>query len=365
MPPSALLAKALDNPRLVLELELGNWDRLITGARAGQLLPRLAWLMRTNSLERQLPTEIGEFLLAHEALADAQHEAVRFEAEAILKAVAAANCPVIFLKGSAYVLSAHPAHHGRLLGDIDIMVPKANMEDAELLLKLAGWSNAHYSAYDQRYYRQWMHELPAMVHRTRGTALDVHHTILPPTARAKLNADKLFAAAERLPQLPNAFVLSRADTLIHCATHLFHEGEFDKGLRDLHDFHLLLATFMEKERGGADLIERARELDLAWPLYLALRYNRLVFGDETAAASEAALEQSLRPSPTRLAMLDGLFLRALPPLDFRDHDWSAGVARWLLYVRSHWLRMPPHLLAYHLGRKALSRVTDKTDQPQK
>ena len=33
----------------------------------------------------------------------------------------------------------------------------------------------------------------------------------------------------------------------------------------------------------------------------------------------------------------------------------AGLARWLLYVRSHWLRMPPLLLARHLLRKSLRR----------
>jgi hypothetical protein len=36
-----------------------------------------------------------------------------------------------------------------------------------------------------------------------------------------------------------------------------------------------------------------------------------------------------------------------------DHPrrWK-GVAQWLLYIRSHYLRMPPHLLIAHLARKS-------------
>jgi hypothetical protein len=39
-----------------------------------------------------------------------------------------------------------------------------------------------------------------------------------------------------------------------------------------------------------------------------------------------------------------------------DHPsrWAA-VARWLIYVRAHWLRMPPGLLAKHLSHKAWLR----------
>ena len=33
---------------------------------------------------------------------------------------------------------------------------------------------------------------------------------------------------------------------------------------------------------------------------------------------------------------------------------------WLLYVRSHWLRMPPHRLIVHLTRKALRRSREST-----
>jgi hypothetical protein len=46
-----------------------------------------------------------------------------------------------------------------------------------------------------------------------------------------------------------------------------------------------------------------------------------------------------------------------------DHEscndrWT-GLARWLLFVRSHWLKMPVHLMVPHLLRKAFRRVQGK------
>lgn len=357
-----MLEKILLQPSLSLQLSLTEWDHLISAARAGQLLARLAWLIRSHGLAPGLPEQIADFLLAHEALADAQHEAVRIEANEIGHALARSGSPVIFLKGSAYVLSNHPASQGRLLGDIDIMVPRARIEDVELMLKLGGWSNAHHSAYDQRYYRQWMHELPAMIHRTRGVVLDVHHTILPPTSRARVDAAKLFRDARPIDGLFNAYVLSESDSLIHCATHLFHEGEFEKGLRDLHDFHVLLGAAIEHGLDEACFAERAIELDLAWPVYLALRYNQRIFNVSAATEATRRLQKACSPSLLRLAVMDSLYQRALPAHSPHTAGAATGFAQWLLFVRSHWLRMPPHLLTYHLSRKALTRLAGNTSE---
>ena len=350
-----MIAQALADPAMMAGLGLEAWDRLLREARATQLIARLAWVVRTQALAAQLPEVVRDFLLAHEDLATAQAEAVRYEAAEILGALKPVGCPVVFLKGSAYILAGNAARHGRLLGDIDILVPQEHLRDAELMLKLAGWTNAQYSEYDQQYFRKWMHELPAMQHIKRRTTLDVHHTILPPTARSKPSPGMLLADAKPIDGIAGALTLSDTDMLIHCATHLFHEGEFEKGLRDLHDFNVLLFARADTDR-GRQLAERGMELDLAWPLYLALRYNSKVFADATGDAPMAILESRLEPSRVVLAAFDAMFARAFLPHHPLYRGPAIDFARWLLYIRSHWLRMPPHLLAYHLGRKALLRL---------
>ena len=55
----------------------------------------------------------------------------------------------------------------------------------------------------------------------------------------------------------------------------------------------------------------------------------------------------------RQRLLDALYLRVLETQHPSAADGLRGAARKLLYIRAHWLRMPPYLLAYHLAHKAL------------
>jgi len=65
--------------------------------------------------------------------------------------------------------------------------------------------------------------------------------------------------------------------------------------------------------------------------------------------------EGLGPSaPARIAMAWVLELALRPDHPSCDTRWT-GLARWLLYVRSHALRMPIHLVIPHLMRKAWMR----------
>jgi hypothetical protein len=69
------------------------------------------------------------------------------------------------------------------------------------------------------------------------------------------------------------------------------------------------------------------------------------------AAALAALAPAA-PNRLLLALMDGLFERALKPAHASCDGPLSACARWLLYVRGNWLRMPPLLLARHLFHKA-------------
>jgi hypothetical protein len=55
--------------------------------------------------------------------------------------------------------------------------------------------------------------------------------------------------------------------------------------------------------------------------------------------------------------MDLLVLQVLVPGRPEKPGPGASIARWLLYVRSHYLRMPLTLLIPHLWRKAVTRPT--------
>ena len=99
---------------------------------------------------------------------------------------------------------------------------------------------------------------------------------------------------------------------------------------------------------------RAESLGLHRPLYSALRYCNRLLAATIPADTLTRVEQVAAPSRAARELMDQLVERVLRP-GIPGED-SAPLAAWLLYVRSHWLRMPPWLLATHVSKKALRRL---------
>lgn len=348
----SLLVSVLNEPALVRSLNSRAWDVLIRQARHANLLGRLYQHLNSSGELPGISQRPLNHLVSGATMADRQHLSIKHEIGFLQDTFNRQGLPLILLKGAAYVLAGLPAASGRVFADIDILVPQAHLADAESALMLTGWVSTALDPYDQRYYRQWMHELPAMQHMFRGTALDVHHTILPPTSRLKPDPDLLIDASIELPEFPGVRILCPADMVLHSATHLFHEGEPDNLLRDLTDLDALLRHFAIEEGFWERLAIRAKQLHLGMPLELALYYTSRLLATpvplEILQAMQLWQNRSLRQQ-----FLDAIYLRAFRPQHETTADWFSPAARWLLYIRAHWLRMPPHLLAYHLGHKVL------------
>jgi hypothetical protein len=344
-----LLVQVLRAPGAMARLTLPEWDLLLRQALAANLTATLTCLAREHGLLDALPEAPRRHLAWAAALLRRHGEGVSFEVARIGAALAASGVPLLLLKGAAYAMAGLAPAQGRLFSDIDILVPRDDIERVEAALMLAGWATQHLDPYDQRYYRVWMHEIPPMQHRQRASTIDVHHAILPLTARARPDPDKLRAASVALAG--GVRVLAPADMVIHSATHLFYDGEFDKSLRDLLDLHRLLLQFGDQSGFWEHLPARARELALGRPLFYALRHCARVLHTPVPAAALVALAPDA-PNRVLLALMDGLFARALMPAHASCDGPLSACARWLLYVRGNWLRMPPLLLARHLFHKA-------------
>lgn len=350
----ALLIRVLRAPAAVRALAPGDWDTLLRQAASADMLATLALLLQDAGLQDAVPAAPRAHLDWACTVGASHARGVRHEVWQIAAALDGLALPLILLKGGAYALAGLDAGRGRVFSDIDILVPKERIDDVEAALMLQGWVGTHHDAYDQRYYREWMHELPPMTHIQRGNTIDVHHAILPETAAVRPDPARLRAAAVPVPGHADLWMLAPHDMFLHSAVHLFSDGEFGHGLRDLFDLHRLACQFGAGP-GGADfwsgLAPRAVELELARPLFYALRYLGRLLGTTVPAATLAAADAG-RPNPALLASMDALLLRALQPPLPACADRLSGAARFALYVRGNWLRMPPLLLARHLFHKA-------------
>ncbi|OUS15958.1 hypothetical protein A9Q88_09445 [Gammaproteobacteria bacterium 50_400_T64] len=355
MPPESILVQFLSG---TIEAERvadsPACELLLRQARSANLLSRVAALCDDKNLTSRLPQRMQNHLQSAQAVAEANHRSVKWEAKQIELTLLADDIPFCLLKGGAYVVGQTVAAKGRVFSDVDILVPREFLEKTEQLLIRKGWMCTNFDSYDQRYYRTWMHELPPLQHMKRGTTLDVHHAIIPPTARIKSDIEKIWKSAHKVDKYKVLYIPDNKDLVLHSAVHLFCDGELENGLRDLSDLDLLLRDLSVNDDFWAGLLARSVELNLQRPLFYALRYTHALLKTPVPAKFLTASKQG---SPGSLVekWMDFLFYRALLPDHITCTDRWTGLARWMLFVRSHWLKMPPLQLAQHLARKGYKR----------
>jgi hypothetical protein len=253
---------------------------------------------------------------------------------------------VVLLKGAAFHAAGLDACVGRSVGDLDILVPRARIERVEQALLEAGWERLKDAeGYDDLYYRQWMHELPPLIHRTRDRMIDVHHTILPLTARPTPDAAAMIADSVALAN--GLHILSPADMIVHAAAHLIADGDLAGGLRNLWDIDRLLRQFAAADPGfWATLDQRARRHQLRGAVRRAVRLAHQLYATPVPEGWRAR-----RPA-------DALFRARLLARNAWGQEKRKGL-RLAFYVRSHWLRMPPLMLARHLWTKATRKGANR------
>jgi hypothetical protein len=345
----SLLLLALRDPPVIGAWSTPQWNRLLQEARSEKLSARLSWILEDHDLQNACPRAVWTELTAQRFFAEHKHAQVRLELRKLQKALGPRGIPILLLKGAAYAQAGLLVARGRDFADLDIMLPRKRLEAAETALEAGGWLTETKNRYDQRYYRRWMHELPPLHHRSRSFEVDVHHALLPLTGRLRPDSALLWAASRQLPDSPYR-VLCEEDMLLHSAAQLFQDGEIARELGALLDLHQLLGEFGQRDGFWQRLVPRAEALQLGRPLYYALRFCSQILDTPVPSAVMRAA-QAQAPGALTARVMDILVPRVLEPRypTRSPAQLSAG----LLYVRSHWLRMPPGLLIAHLLRKAL------------
>lgn len=345
----------LNAPATARDWDLGTWDLAIRRARQSELLGVIAFRLKDIDDGRWVPAPVRPHLEA--AINLYLHR--RMVAQHVLWGLgplfADATFPVVVLKGAAYVIQGLPMSRGRLFDDVDIMVPRAEMSGAESRLEAGGWKSTMPDPYDQRYYREWSHEIPPLEHARFAAQLDVHHTILPVTGRVTPDPVLLFERSRRMPEGPWR-VLHPADQVIHAAAHLFQDSDCVGRFREIVDIDGLIRCHSGLAGFWDDLVAQADRHSLSRCLWLALRYTRRWLATPVPEGALECLERH-KPPDIVVAVLD----RWISTVVFGPHPDSrpsstGGLAALGLKTRAMWLRMPMPLLAYHAASKALRSI---------
>jgi len=350
------LIEVLRDPAVIHGWDAGHWNQFLPLTRGARLLGRCFHLFEQHALLDSVPARILDHLRGALNQTRYVQGQARREWRLVTRVLAREGIDVLPLKGLSYLLGDLPPAQWRNLSDIDLLLPVGRMADAERILKRANWvPSGEFDAYDEHYYREWMHELPPLMHRNREVEVDLHHNLAPPVSRVRIDASRLWDAATTYTgkDAQPVRMLQPADILLHNAVHLFMNDELRGGLRDVVDFRDLFDGFRVADDGfERALLGRAAELGCGRPLYYAVSTARRLVHLQ---ASEAFVAEVSRSAPNAVAdaAMSGLIDQLLAPR--RPGLRRTRFADTSMFVRSHWIRMPPGMLFRHLVRKTVKR----------
>lgn len=342
--------QALREPQLVLAWSLPEWERHLRLAKRLRLLARIAYSLEAAGLTDRVPAVVRRHLLAEQRLSRARMTAMVWALHRVADALDGAPYPRVLLKGAAYVGQLLPIAAGRLPSDVDVLVPHGHIADAQARLTSAGWQELELDDHDQRYYREWSHEVPPMRHPAHRMELDLHHNILPPVARTTADAGMLLENVR-----PSAWagwsVLAPEDQLLHSAAHLFLDSELRDRLRDLVDMDGLMRHFGHDDAFWGRLPDRAGALGLDEPLALACHFCVRWLGTPVPLDAQRRILEAGPSAGRRVWLLPMLERILMPTASGQAAPASQHLAAALLLVRYHRNRMPLRLLLPHLWHK--------------
>lgn len=328
------LIQTLCEPGYTQSLDGTGWTNLISMARAESLIGTLAHQLQNLDVPAEVKSALDDEIEAH----DLVKQKALWEAECARRALSGYDGKVVLMKGTAYVAANLDAGIGRSIGDLDIMVARDDLQQVEKLLLEAGWEWVKPDPYDDQYYRQYMHELPPLIHRERDRMIDVHHTTLPLTARPTPDAEAILDNAQQLAN--GLYIMSPEDMVLHAVAHLLADGDLAGGLRNLWDIDRLVRQFSDAdEEFWTNIGIRAKTHQLTPHLARALRLAARIYGTPV---------YKYRAGETKFS--DYLYVNRLLARDGFGRETHKAI-RHAFFIRSHWLRMPPMMLARHLWTK--------------
>lgn len=305
-----------------------------------------------NSFE-SYPLPFQRHLTSILTFSQAQNVQVVRACNIIAKDLAPLNAPVLLLKGAAYIAAKKNNARGRLISDIDILVAKEKLDKVEDLLLGSGWIVKELDDFDEKYYRQWSHELPPYTHLETGLTLDIHHNLLPGSAGKSIDVQNIIDSSQVTPFGLN--VPSDEYLILHSAIHLLLNDDIEKGLRDCLDLHLLIKHYAA-ERDLAFLHDVFAQSGCEDEYYILLLLLNRLFG-------QGAINYTQKSTPAfnenkYASIVDDLEKAVFPASEYLV-DSKNTMARFKVYLRGHLSKMPLHLLIKHLSFKSYRTIIKK------
>jgi Uncharacterised nucleotidyltransferase len=259
-----------------------SWEALIAASSHHYVTPALAWC---SQQDHNVPIDVRGYLDAvlrlnakrNELLLDALHRVV-----AVLNAI---DIEPVLLKGAARLIEGiYPAPGLRVLGDLDLLIPKDQAEDAALALGNIGFTVSGPVPENH-------HHLPVLCDPETGAGVELHTGAVHRRSEAIMPSTRFFEKTRVLAlQGSRVRLLDATQSIGHNVVHdqLDHEGYLRKRveLRQLLDLVVMRARH-ESAIDWAELDRRFSGAHLGHVLATYLRFAEEFFGQSAPRLSHA------------------------------------------------------------------------------
>jgi Uncharacterised nucleotidyltransferase len=141
-----LLLDVLRDPRRAALLTPGEWDDVLSAAERSKLAGRLDDVVSRVEAEAGAPDWARDRLVSARIHGQEFGRVVRWEIDRILRALGPAGIEPVFLKGAGYIAAGLPFAAGRVVADVDFLVPESALTRTESALEQHGWAFVEQSA---------------------------------------------------------------------------------------------------------------------------------------------------------------------------------------------------------------------------
>ena len=300
---SAQAAIASGPQRTLLRLLTGSppepdtdWEQVLELARRHGLSPFLYHALRPH--RDRLPAEADQALRALYYQAVARSLFRGRQLREVLDALGDAGVPVVLLKGAAVARSVYPDPALRTMSDLDLWIPREQLEVARSALQSLGYTVHSKQNRPLALQDVYLGETQMVsADPTRGL-VELHWNVFPGEwlrCAARIDETPLWERSLPLEEIA-ARRLAAEDMVLNTCLHLVINHQLGVGsIRSLLDLHLIQARF---PLNWDAIARRARAWQVKTALWLALDLWIRLFGPQADVPLAA-----LQPSPLRRAVL--------------------------------------------------------------
>jgi hypothetical protein len=271
------------------QLSTSDWDDVIQQSARHGVTPLLYHRFTTNSTSAHIPTGVMQRLREIYLYSAKENIRLYHELAKVLKTLQNDGIPVIALKGAHLAEVVYGNIALRPMGDVDLLVRKADLSRVEEKLLEMGYSPTS---------RFWIEAVCAVHHhlppftKPGAASIEIHWSIAPPTYPFEVDVDELWQRVRSATtDGVEVLVLSPEDVLLHLCLHTSYQHRFMVGLRAFCDIAETIRRYRD-EMDWEQVRLRARQWGVGKCVYLTLHLARELLG---AAVPDAALN-ALEPN---------------------------------------------------------------------